>query len=416
MKKWTTVGTFLGAVLGVVCGWFWGPQMGAVRWMGDLLLNALRFVVLPLIICAMVVGVSGLGDVRKLGRFGGLTVLYFLMTTLISVAIGIILVLLIQPGSGFHVGDLTVPERILAKKDFGFGDFILNFLGGGKEHKANLFYSLTQMEMLPIVLFSLLFGAVLTTIGEAGKSALAFFRGCYEALMKIIHGIIFLVPFGVFGLVASKVGDLGGGSAILNELGKVGMYCSTVILALLLHGLLVLPFLLYYFTKRNPFSYAKGMAEALLTAFSTASSAATLPITTRNVISHNKVSEKAATFVLPVGATVNMDGTALYEGVAVIFLAQALGHTLGVSEVFTIFVLATLAGMAAAAIPEAGLVTMVIILQAIGLPLEAIGLLLAVDWFLDRCRTTVNVWGDAVGAAVLDRIGHKGAKVKLQAF
>jgi len=416
MKHWTTLGTLLGAIVGLLCGWYGGPVMQQVKWMGDLFLNALRFVVLPLIVCAMVVGVSGMGDVRKLGRIGGLTILYFLLTTFISVGIGIILVVILRPGAGFVVGDVTVPDKILAMRDFGFGDFILNFLGGGKDHKSNLFYSLTQMEMLPLVLFSLIFGCLLTTVGETGKSVINVFRGCYDVLMKMILGIIWFAPIGVFGLVASKVGGLGGGEVVMREIGKVAMYSGTVVLGLFLHAFLVLPTLLWVFAKRNPLSYAKGMAEALLTAFSTASSAATLPITTQNIISKNKVSAKSANFVLPLGATINMDGTALYEGVAVIFIAQALGVSLGFTNILTVFIMATLAAMAAAAIPQAGLVTMVIILQALGLPLEAIGILLTVDWFLDRCRTTVNVWGDSVGAAILDRLGRMGSKVRLEAL
>jgi len=416
MKHWTTLGTFAGAVLGLIMGWSLGSTMLSVQWMGDLFLNALKFLVVPLIVCAMVVGISGLGDVRKLGRFGGFTLLYFISTTLISVGIGMCLVLILTPGVGMIVGDSAVPDRILEKSGFGFGDFILNFLGGGKTHKANIFYSLTHMEMLPIVLFSLVFGAVLTTIGENGKPILSVFRGAYDAIMKIIHFVIMFAPFGVFGLVASKVGGLGGGEAVMAELAKVAKYTGTVLMGLFIHGFIVLPAILFFVGRRNPLAYAKGMAEALLTALSTASSAATLPLTTRNLIVNNKVSERSATFVLPVGATMNMDGTALYEGVAVIFIAQALGHDLGLTQLLLVFVMSTLAAMAAAAIPEAGLVTMVVILQALNLPIEAIGLLLAVDWFLDRCRTTVNVWGDAVGTAVMDRLGRGGGRVRLQAF
>jgi len=419
VKHWTTYGTFLGALIGLVLGWIYGPAMESVKWMGDLFLSLLRFLVMPLILSAMVVGVSGLGDVRKMGRFGGMTVAYFIGTTLISVAIGLILVIFIKPGSGFGISDVSIPQRISAMQDYSFSDFILSFVGGGAgqgKHNANLFYSLTHMEMLPVILFSLALGAIVASIGETGRPVLSFFRGFYEIVMIMVQGIIFLAPLGVFGLVASKIGGVGGGVAVVGELKKVGMYCFTVVLGLGIHGILVLPLILKIVGRRSPLQFLRGMSEALLTAFSTASSAATLPITTRNAISKNGVSEKSANFVLPVGATVNMDGTALYEGVAVVFIAQTLGVQLSLGQLVLIFILANMAAIAAAAIPEAGLVTMVVILQAVNLPIEAIGILLAVDWFLDRCRTTVNVWGDSIGSATLDRLYKHIGGVKLQAF
>lgn len=405
-----------GAVLGLMMGWFFGPGMNSVAWVGELFLNALRFLVLPLVISALVVGVTGLGDVRKLGRFGSLTLVYFMTTTAIAVLIGIILVLVIRPGEGILMAEMNIPQRILEKSAYTFKDFVLSFLGGGADHKANFFYSLTHMEMLPIVLFSLIFGAILTTCGESGQSVIKLFNGCYDVVMKMIHGIIWFAPIGVFGLVASKIGGVGGADAIVAELSKVGKYCGTVLLGLFVHGFIILPSILIVFGKKDPFGFLAGVRESLLTAFSTASSAATLPITTRNVIENNRISERTANFVLPIGATINMDGTALYEGVAVIFIAQALGVPLAVHQVILIFIMATLAAVAAAAVPEAGLVTMVIILQAVHLPIEGIGLLLAVDWFLDRCRTTVNVWGDSVGTAVMERVHRSTSRVKLEAI
>lgn len=418
MRAWSAFGTVIGACLGLALGWFFGPKMEAVKWIGDLFLGALKFVLLPLVMSALVVGVSGLGDVRKLGKFGGLTIAYFLITTAIAVGLGLLLVILIQPGVGFTVSEAVIPDQFKVGSGYSFGDFILSFLGGGDPggpNKTNIFYSLTHMEMLPVILFSLVLGAVLTTLGEKGKPVLGFFQGLYEALMKIILGIIWFAPIGVFGLVASKLGGLGGGEMILRELGKVGMYTGTVLLGLFIHGFIVLPLILHMVGKRSPVAFFRGMIQALVTAFSTGSSAATLPLTTQNVISNNEVSERSANFVLPIGATVNMNGTALYEGVAVVFIAQALGIQLTVGQIFLILILATFAAIAAAAIPEAGLVTMVMILQAVHLPIEAIGMLLAVDWFLDRCRTTINVWGDTVGAAVMDRFQRVVAAVKLEA-
>ena len=218
---------------------------------------------------------------------------------------------------------------------------------------------------------------------------------------------MYFAPIGVFALIASKLGAAGGGDLFLVELAKIGKYAWTVILALLLHGVLVLPAILYFVTRRNPLTYLKNLTAALTTAFSTASSSATLPITIECAEENNQVSRKASLFVLPLGATVNMNGTALYEAVAVMFIAQMMGIEMGFAEQMIVLITATLAGIGAAGIPEAGLVTMVMVLQAVGLPLEGIGMLLSIDWFLDRCRTTLNVWGDSVGAAVVGTLEEK---------
>jgi Na+/H+-dicarboxylate symporter len=209
-------------------------------------------------------------------------------------------------------------------------------------------------------------------------------------------------PFGVFALVAAKVG---GTADLQGELTRLGGYIGVVVGGLAFHALVVLPVILFVFGRRNPLQYAKGMASALMTAFSTASSAAALPVTMEGVTEENGVDKKTAEFVLPLGATVNMDGTALYEAVAVIFIAQSYGIELDLVSYAIICVTATLAAIGAAAIPEAGLTTMVMVLMAVGIPVDGIGLILAIDWFLDRCRTTVNVWGDAVGCAVVERVG-----------
>jgi Na+/H+-dicarboxylate symporter len=213
---------------------------------------------------------------------------------------------------------------------------------------------------------------------------------------------MYLLPLGVFGLVVGRLAEVGGGGALFEELTRLGWYAVTVVTGLLLHAVIVLPIILLVFTGRSPLGYASGMVQALLTAFSTASSSATLPTTLECVEKNNKVSPRSASFVLPLGATINMDGTALYEAVAVVFIAQVYGVTMGPAMLTIVFLTATLAAVGAAGIPEAGLVTMVIVLNATGLPLEGIAVLLSIDWLLDRFRTTVNVWGDAVGAAVID--------------
>ena len=227
------------------------------------------------------------------------------------------------------------------------------------------------------------------------------FDGVNQAIMKIVHVIIAFAPVGIFALIADRMGSSGGWSGFLPELVKLGWYSGTVISGLAIHGLVVLPLVLLLLGRRRVTPYARNQLPALSTAFSTASSSATLPLTIECVTEKNGVSKRVASFVLPLGATINMDGTALYEAVAAVFIAQAYGITMGPVEQVVIFLTATLAAIGAAGIPEAGLVTMVIVLRAVDLPIEGISLILVIDWFLDRCRTTVNVWGDAVGAAVI---------------
>ena len=242
------------------------------------------------------------------------------------------------------------------------------------------------------------------TTPYSSKAFHSFFDAVNEAIMKMVHLVLYLAPLGIFALIASKLGAAGGGDAFWAELLKIGKFAFTVLAALFFHALVVLPAILWFFTRRNPIVFFKGASAALTTAFSTASSSATLPVTIECAEENNRVSRRASLFVLPIGATVNMDGTAMYEAIAAIFIAQMIGMPLGFTEQIIIFLTATLAAIGAAGIPEAGLVTMVMVLQSVGLPLEGIGMLLSIDWFLDRCRTTINVWGDSIGSAVVDQL------------
>ncbi len=371
-----------------------GEAMTAVEWLGTLFLKSLKMIIVPLVMASMIVGVASLGDVRKLGRLGGNTVLYFLATTAIAVLIGLVLVNVIRPGVGVALGQLQVPANVAAKQHFALSDLVLSFVSD------NIVASMANLELLPVILFSLVFGAVLTTLGEVAAPVIAFFKGVNEAMMKLVMLLMLVAPLGIFGLVAGRFARAGD----LRELASgVGAYMATVLLALLIHGALVLPAILWVFARRNPYLYLLNMGTALLTAFSTASSSATLPLTIEAAEKHNGISEKVAGFVIPLGATVNMNGTALYEAIAALFIAQAFNVELSLGQQVIVLLTATFAAIGAAGIPEAGLVTMVIVLNAAGLPLEGIGLILTVDWLLDRFRTSVNVWGDAVGAAVLDR-------------
>ena len=390
-----------GIATGVACGWVFGKEMEVVAWIGEIFLDLLKMLVVPLIISSMIVGISGLGDVRKVGKTGTITLIYFMTTTAISVALGLMMVNLVNPGAGVEMIAQELPQRIIEKETVGITDILKSFVSD------NLVRSMANLEILPIILFSLVFGGVLTTLGDKGKPVIAFFDGVNEAVMKVVHLVMYVAPLGVFALVASKLGAAGGGELFVAEIMKLGKYTLTVVLALMIHAVVVLPLILYFVTKRNPLQYLINASEAITTAFSTASSSATLPVTIECAEERNRVSRKASLFVLPIGATVNMDGTALYEAVAALFIAQMFGIELGLGQQIIIFLTATLAAVGAAGIPEAGLVTMVMVLHAVGLPLEGIGMLLSIDWLLDRFRTATNVWGDSIGAAVVDTLETK---------
>jgi len=385
-------------ILGGFCGYVWGEKMHMVAWMGELFLTTLKMLIVPLVVASIITGVSGLGDVRKLGRLGSISVSYYLCTTLIAVSIGLIMANLWQPGVGVPIGDIAEVSR---PGEVSFTDIILSFV------HPNIVAAAADMKLLPIILFCIAFAAALTTLGEAGKPVIRFFEGLNDAMMKIVTWVMLFAPLGVFALIASNLGKAGGGEAFMLQLSGLAAYAATVISALLTHSV-ILCLILLFIARRSVWTYLKHLSTALLTAFSTASSSATLPLTMQSV-KQAGVDEKATRFVLPLGATVNMDGTALYEAVAVLFIAQAYGIDLSMMEQIVVLITATLAAIGAAGIPEAGLVTMVIVLEAVGLPLEGIGLLLAIDWFLDRCRTTVNVFGDSVGAAVVGKLteNHK---------
>ncbi len=468
----------LAILLGALFGGLFPEQALHVKFLGEIFLNALKMIVVPLVVASMIIGITNLGDVRRLGSIGKRTIMYYMVTTGMAVLVGLILVNIIRPGVGVSAGesldgarytvednwvrlqnaklsesgydgryqvlladqnivgsidadarhtsdnlrvegwldrdtreavvpmpsglgvhvDLGMSERVRGK-DRSVVDIFVDMLVG--MIPVNIFKAMVETDVLPLIVFSLLFGGVLTTLGNRTRPVIDVIAGINDAIMKIVHIVIGFAPVGIFGLIAGRMGSSGGWAGFLPELTKLGWYASTVILALLIHGLIVLPLILRFFGKRNVKKYGHNQLPALGTAFSTASSSATLPLTIDCVTKRNGVSKRVSSFVLPLGATINMDGTALYEAVAAIFIAQVYGITMGPVEMVIIFLTATLAAIGAAGIPEAGLVTMVIVLRAVGLPIEGITLILVIDWFLDRCRTTVNVWGDAIGAAVV---------------
>lgn len=386
-------GMVSGAVLGVLGGYYFGDMMSQIKFLGTIFLNALKMIVVPLIIASMIVGVTSLGDIRKLGRTTGKTISYYLATTGFSVLIGIVLVNLIHPGVGVPPIGASIPEFVAHPGQKTIIDVVVGLI------PDNIFRAAADGKILPLILFSLVFGGVLTIIGDKGKPVVALFEGINAAIMKIVMLIIFFAPVGIFALIGGIVAE--NRDSIDKLITALGLYALTVIIGLLIHAVIILPIILKVLGRRKPFRYFLNMLQALATAFTTASSSATLPVTMESVEEKNKVDRKAASFVLPLGATINMDGTALYEAVAALFIAQIYGIDLSIGAQVIIFFTAVLASIGAAAIPEAGLVMMSLVLTAVGLPLEGIGILLAIDWFLDRCRTTVNVWGDSVGAAVI---------------
>ncbi len=512
---------FFGIVIAIILGFLTGGLLPdfAVKLaiLGELFLNSLMMIVVPLVIFSMIVGITGLGDIRNLGSIGWRTVAYYMMTTGISVLIGIILVNIIQPGKGISHGeehidytytisgrnnrtvtltngkweksqynekyilvlldqdaqgliesisentatvkfwepykaadvfyitsdngtrlpfrriegklvsaepeidpagtgvriDLPLAQNLRGKEGRGVGNTLKEVIVGdreiGKEGMIprNIFNAMVRMEILPLIIFSLLIGAALSVLGERGNTAIEVISILNDAIMRLISWIMVIAPAGIFGLIATRIDQAGGFGGFLPEMFALGKYSFTVLFGLAIHGFIVLPLILLIIGKRNPRTFVTGVGPALLNAFSTASSSATLPLTMEGVEKENGVSNRTASFVLPLGATINMDGTALYEAVAAMFIAQVYGISMGPVQQIVIFLTATLAAIGAAGIPEAGLVTMVIVLRAVGLPLEGIGLILTIDWLLDRFRTTVNVWGDSVGAGVIETLEMK---------
>ena len=374
---------------------------------GEIFLRLLMMMVVPLVMASVMSGIIGLGDVRKLGRPGLAAVTYYATTTMFAVLVGIVAVDLIEPGVG-----IVNPEQIETLS----GEEVQQLEEAGPDSIGEIFENLVLMlftrnlilsaaetNLLPLIFFSIVFAGMLTTMGTRVKAITEMIVQVNDALLNFILLLMKLAPIGIFCLVTARFGAARAEGQFLETLGQTGWYFLTVILGLAFHANVTLCLIYWLFTRKNPFQFMAHMSQAILTAFSTASSSATLPITMDVAVRTAGVSKKSVELVLPVGATVNMDGTALYEAVAAIFIAQAVGLELSLAQQGVIAVTATLAAIGAAGIPEAGLVTMVIVLNAVGLPAEYIGLILSVDWLLDRFRTAVNTFGDSVGAAVVEK-------------
>ena len=364
-----------------------------VSWMGDLFLRALKMIIIPLIITSIVSGVSNIGSAQNLGKLGLKTIAYYILTSLMAILVGLILVNILQPGVGADLGFRKDVEGLNVVSD-SLGNILLRMI------PSNIFEALVSADMLAIIFFSIIVGFFLTRVNDYYKTKLIdLFNGGFELMMKITVFIIHFAPVGIFGIVAGVVAEQKTG--LLDIAGRIGIYMAAVLLGLIFHGMITLPLLLKLIGRVNPWLHFKGMTTPLITAFSTSSSSATLPLTMESVEHNSGVSNKITSFVLPLGATVNMDGTALYECVAAMFIAQAYGIELSFLQQMIVVITALLASIGAAGIPMAGLVMISVVLSAVGLPLEGVGLILAVDRILDMCRTTVNVWSDSCGAAII---------------
>jgi len=400
-------------VLAVVAGLITGKEsslFGIVfydvyAFIGQLFLNALKMLIVPLILSSIIVGISGIGSGSALSKLGGKTLLYYATTSLIAIMIGLLVVNAITPGviDGEPAKEViglseeaasTVVAKVEGKSAGDVVDIFLRMI------PTNVVAAAADGQMLGLIFFGLLFGFFMTKIEEAyAETMYNFWQGVFSVMMKITDWVMGFAPIGVFGLVAKVVAGTG-----LAAFVPLLWFFLCVLIALGLHMFVAMPLLLSVVGRVKPLRHFKAMAPALLTAFSTSSSSATLPMTMECVEKNAGVSNRTTSFVLPLGATVNMDGTALYECVAAMFIAQAYGIELGLTTQFTIVLVALLTSIGVAGIPAASLVAISIILAAIGLPAEAIGLILAVDRVLDMCRTAVNIFSDSCGAVIIARL------------
>ncbi len=371
---------------------------------GKVFLQLLSMIVAPLILTSLITGITGTGSLKGLGRMGGRTMAYYLSTSMIAIFTGIVVFNLIQPGKGADMGLLQEGAEPVASEVMG-GDQTLGQTMWNQVFNlipSNPFASLadpSNKSILGVIFFAIFFGVCITVVGgEKGKRMAGLFSAAFDVMMRMTMAIIRLAPLGVFGFMLYA--SAGKGLSVFQAL---GWYVLTVAIALSVHAFITLPLLLRFLAKRSPREYFQAMSPALLTAFSTASSNGTLPLTLTCVEERAGIHNRISSFVLPLGATINMDGTALYEAVAVLFIAQASGHDFGIAQQMIVAFTALLASVGAAGIPHAGTVMMVVVLSAVGLPIEYVGLILAVDRVLDMYRTSINVWSDSTACAVVAR-------------
>jgi Na+/H+-dicarboxylate symporter len=402
----------IGMVLGVVYGLL-ASHFGIIEFTNDwikpwgkIFISLLKLIAVPLVLASLIKGISSLSDVSKLSRIGAKTILVYLLSTVIAVTFGLLLVNIVAPGSTFS------PEKRMELKEQYASDANAKILSASKVEDSGPLQFLVDMvpnnivsasssnkNMLQVIFFAILFGISMVMLPkENTKYVKGFFDGVNDVILKIVDLIMLSAPYGVFALLGGLVVDFGGSLDLFQAL---AVYSLTVVVGLLLMILLVYPLFLKLFTKLKYIDFFKAIAPAQMLAFSTSSSAATLPVTMERCEEKLGVSKNVSSFVLPLGATINMDGTSLYQAVAAVFIAQAFGYDLDLSQQLTIVLTATLASIGAAAVPGAGMVMLVIVLSSIGIDPEGIALIFAVDRILDMLRTVVNVTGDATVASVV---------------
>lgn len=377
-------------IAAIIAGIIFGPSIDVVQPLGDLFLRLIQFIIVPLIASSLIVGVASTGSMQTLGRIGGKTMLFYLSTTLIAVSIGLIAALIFKPGEGVDISAAgSAPEPT---ETGGFINVLLNII------PTNPIESLASGNILQIIFFSIFLGIGITMVGERAQPVFRFFDGLAEIMYKITWVIMRLIPLGIFGLLAPIIGEYG--LSVLLPLIKLVL---VVAVACIVHALVTYSIAIKALGKMSPLTFFKGIAPASLVAFSTQSSSGTLPVTIKCTEDNLGVSKKISTFVLPLGATINMDGTSLYLSVAALFTAQAYGIDLTFGQMMMIVLIATLGSIGAAGVPGAGLVMLTLVFTTVNLPLEAIALIAGVDRFMDMFRTSVNITGDATGAVIINR-------------
>ena len=396
----------LGAIFGVVVGVYF-HQLGAEHpvvqsglyasgLVGTLFIDLLKMILIPLVFCSISVGIANLRQHRQMHRVWITTFIFFISSMAIAMVLGMSASLYFKPGSGLQINMFEHAMQNFEAKQLPLPEFFAQFLHG---LFVNPFTALSQGNVLAVVMFALILGVTLVMGGERFQHLRSLLQEALDVTMLIVGWVMRLAPLGIMALLIKLVAVQD-----VAMLGTLAKFVAVVIGTLLLHGVIVLPLILYLFTRQSPLWFWRGAREALVTAFATSSSSATLPITLRCVTQQLNVKPEIAGFVVPLGATINMDGTALYEAAAALFVANLVGVELSFMQQLIVFFTAMIAAMGAPGIPSAGMVTMVMVLQSVGLPAEAIAILLPVDRLLDTLRTTVNVQGDMVGSLVVQKL------------
>jgi Na+/H+-dicarboxylate symporter len=385
---------FIGFILAIILGAIFGPKMEVVQPLGDLFLRLIKFIVVPLVLASLITGITSLNNIKKLLSVGGKTITYFMGTTFMAVVIGLLVGFGISPGKGL---DITLPTESAEKAEIpSVIDTILNII------PVNPFESLSTGNILQIIFIAIAIGLAITAVGEKAKPLANFFDALALVMYKITGVIMKLAPIGIFGILAPIVGNYG--LEILLPLVKVIL---AVAIACAIQLLVTYSIAVRTLGKMNPIVFLKGIAPAGLFAFTTASSSATLPLSIKNTEENLGVSKEISSFVLPLGSTINMDGAAIYQGIAVIFIAQFFNIELTIIQLITVMFMTVLVSIGAAGVPGAGLIMLTMVLQSVNLPLEGIALVAAIDRILDMFRTSINVIGDASAAVVVQESENK---------